>query len=98
MSDVKLLPCPFCGGEVKYFRPSHHIEHFVNHHTIYCEHCDFRMEGVSALQLMDRWNTRKPMERIVEQLEADERHTFDGCINKRYAIETVKEGGIDASM
>lgn len=64
MSNLKLLPCPFCGGEVKYYRPSHHIEHFVNKNTVYCEHCDYLMEGVSALQLMQRWNTRKPMDDI----------------------------------
>ena len=32
-------------------------------------------------------------DKVVEQLENDEKHTFDGCINKRYAIEIVKGGG-----
>lgn len=35
------------------------------------------------------------MDKVVEQLEADEKHTFDGCINKRYAIEIVKAGGVN---
>ena len=35
-------------------------------------------------------------DKVVEQLENDEKHTFDGCINKRYAIEIVKGGGVDA--
>lgn len=30
-------------------------------------------------------------EKIIEKLEEDEKHTFDGCINKRYAIEIVKQ-------
>ena len=34
-------------------------------------------------------------DKVVEQLEADKVHTFDGCINKRYAIEIVKAGGAD---
>ena len=34
-------------------------------------------------------------DKVVEQLENDEKHTFDGCINKRYAIEIVKGGGVD---
>lgn len=36
-------------------------------------------------------------DKVVEQLEADKRHTFDGCINKRYAIEIVKGGGVDGN-
>ena len=30
-------------------------------------------------------------EKIIEKLEEDEKHTFDGCINKRFAIEIVKQ-------
>ena len=34
-------------------------------------------------------------DKVAEKLEADKVHTFDGCINKRYAIEIVKAGGIN---
>ena len=30
-------------------------------------------------------------EKIIEKLEEDKDHTFDGCINKRFAIEIVKQ-------
>lgn len=30
-------------------------------------------------------------EKILKRLEADEKHTFDGCINKRYAKQIVQE-------
>ena len=40
--------------------------------------------------------TAYDVDKIVDQLENDEKHTFDGCINKRYAIEIVKGGGADA--
>lgn len=33
----------------------------------------------------------KVFEKILERLEADEKHTFDGCINKRYAKKIVQE-------
>ena len=33
-------------------------------------------------------------DKVAEKLENDEKHTFDGCINKRYAIEIVKGGGV----
>ena len=35
------------------------------------------------------------VDKVVEQLENDEKNTFDGCINKRYAIEIVKGGGVN---
>ena len=33
----------------------------------------------------------RAFEKILERLEADEKHTFDGCINKRYAKQIVQE-------
>lgn len=33
----------------------------------------------------------KAFELILERLESDEKHTFDGCINKRYAKQIVQE-------
>ena len=37
-------------------------------------------------------------DKVVEQLENDEKHTFDGCINKRYAIEIVKGGRVNEAV
>ncbi len=39
--------------------------------------------------------TAYDVDKVVEQIETDERHTFDGCINKSYAIEIVKAGGVN---
>lgn len=33
----------------------------------------------------------KAFEKILERLEADEKHTFDGCINKRYVKRILQE-------
>ncbi len=44
---------------------------------------------------VDACDTTYDVDKVVEQIETDERHTFDGCINKRYAIEIVKAGGVD---
>ena len=38
--------------------------------------------------------TAYSVDKVVEELESDKRHTFDDCINKRYAIEIVKQGGV----
>ncbi len=50
--------------------------------------------GVIKLIAIDEVPTAYDPDKVVEQLEADKRHTFDGCINKRYAIEIVKGGGV----
>lgn len=33
----------------------------------------------------------KAFEKILERLETDEKHTFDGCINKQYMKQIVQE-------
>ena len=74
MSEIKLLPCPFCGWE------AHIEEHkFWNGRTksftvgtygVRCLKCgasgtQFHKTKEEAIEL---WNTRKPIERIVERL------------------------------
>lgn len=71
MSET-LLKCPFCGGEVRFdFTENPYTETFED--VIVCDHCDliFRgsMDGMEKEDLEMEWNTRKPMERIVERLK-----------------------------
>lgn len=72
MSDVKLLPCPFCGGEIKLDEDDFYM--------FCCDTCgagitfaheleDGTAEDCTKEESIESWNTRKPMERIVEQLE-----------------------------
>ena len=64
MQNDKLLPCPFCGGEAQ-FGTSRHT-------WIECTECSFETEYTEDEEKLVRmWNTRKPMERIVEQLEEE---------------------------
>ena len=49
----------------------------------------------TILALLDKYPTAYDLDKVAEQLENDEKHTFDGCINKRYAIEIVKGGGVN---
>lgn len=81
MSDKtsdKLLPCPFCGGEVGIFETHDHrfeIWHGEEDSDMNCPlgatECvggwiyDTKEHAITA------WNTRKPMERIVERLEEE---------------------------
>ena len=66
MQNDKLLPCPFCNGEAE-------LQQFgsiIPYYFISCKECGCRQaESISKEAVLNAWNTRKPMERIVEQLE-----------------------------
>ena len=66
MQNDKLLPCPFCGGELKFSEILH---------IAICNECDahigFPKLSSNKSKVINAINTRKPMERIVEQLEKE---------------------------
>lgn len=66
MSEIKLLPCPFCGGEAE-FDDIHNPA--VN--KIICTKCGMHtgLHLTSKRGVAQIWNTRKPMERIIERIE-----------------------------
>lgn len=74
MSEIKLLPCPFCGGEAMHYGGA-------GQHCIRCKSCFNTNEKLIGGTLYDAfatpeeaakdWNTRKPMERIIEMLEEE---------------------------
>ena len=70
MSDKRLIPCPFCGGELK----------IINWHTVLgkdfgmsCKDCGMIFRSgrttLTEKEAIEICNTRKPMERTVERLE-----------------------------
>lgn len=83
MSELKR--CAFCGGEAT----------LCNYYFVQCEEC-----GVSTLTFITKeeaikaWNTRKPMERIIERLEEEKSDWNDDYnVPIKKAIEIVKEEG-----
>lgn len=102
MQNDKLLPCPFCGGEA--FVDTHKFwdveakDFTVKTYGVRCYECQagtmqyFRTEEDAIKQ----WNTRKPMERIVEQLEKLKTNAFDDeVVVLNDAIEIVRKGSVD---
>ena len=64
MSEIKLLPCPFCGGETKVSNLG------FNQYLISCKDCWAETIPTTGLEnTIIKWNTRKPMQEIVERLE-----------------------------
>ena len=69
MSEIKLLPCPFCGGDNLGF---YHNHLFRDGYEVRCYDCHFGLqESRTKQEAIEAWNTRKPMERIIERLEEE---------------------------
>ena len=103
MSEVKLLQCPFCGGEAEVIK-AHSV--FEKPYVVICKnkscHASVGEFSENRKDAITAWNTRKPMERILERLEEKAReYTNDDlsyripCFGIDESIEIVKEGGIE---
>ena len=102
MSEIKLLPCPFCQAELKRwdYMPNVFFEHPYN---------GCILSGKKVLESehdVKAWNTRKPMERIIERICNVRNNTpstdfKNGCnaslhqIHREIDIDVKEEGGIE---
>lgn len=110
MSEIKLLNCPFCGGEAKVIENNQ----YTDIHSVMCKNCFAESDRYHTQEeAIKQWNTRKPMERIIERLEEEadkwrdtQKQDLDNGYNNRFAcgmtmgldnaIDIVKEvGGIE---
>ena len=114
MSDERLKPCPFCGGEARISADTEAVRDSEGRlwaFTVVCDKC-CATSGLtySPKKAIEAWNTRKPMERIVEKLEERQKAFICkktepcdyperiGCCYDRAindAIDIVKAGGVD---
>ena len=65
----KLLPCPFCGGEAKV---QINTEMGGSQYQVLCTECPVTVGRYwywNKKDAIKAWNTRKPMEQIVEKLD-----------------------------
>lgn len=75
MSEIKLLPCPFCGGEAELI--GHYIKGVPNdfQYFVRCKKCKARPQQFYTFKKKEKaveaWNTRRPMELIVDRLEKE---------------------------
>ena len=66
MTD-KLRECPFCGGEAFEYYSGNQFEIC----EVVCKECGCRSKRKTEDEAIAAWNNRKPMDRIVEQLEEE---------------------------
>ena len=95
MSELKR--CPFCGGEVRFVKTGCSSRGKIGH--LYCDGCkeSFFKNDIwhTESELYEKWNTRKPLERVIERLEEQ----AEEC--KKYWDEFDDEdafGGMNAYM
>lgn len=104
MSEVKIRNCPCCGGKSRFVVDHEHVN--VNCETeiygyVMCTECGLEQgELLAENEAIQAWNTRKPMDDIVERLEKETKLYVDDdgnmgfAIPKNKAIEIVK-GGVE---
>lgn len=99
MSEIKLLPCPFCGEEAKLSKSGSYAVVSCLNSSCNGNACCYKYD--SPQEAIEHWNTRKPMERIIERLaeasfkDSSEVYNF-WILDRDDAIEIVKEeGGIE---
>ena len=115
MSEIKLLPCPFCGGEAEFVRDTERKDIFQSSDYVYvrCKEChaqtskiyysaEFHKLDEEYVLVEKAWNTRKPMQEIVERLEEKSdnipiqyEYNYDQGFDDGicYSIDIVKEVG-----
>lgn len=101
MSDTELKPCPFCGGKAfkRIELPTDEDGLAMNRYVVGCERCHIEFYRLwDEEEVVERWNTRKTMERIVERLEEEIEKSVDRHDNKSANIfdiakQIVKAGG-----
>jgi Lar family restriction alleviation protein len=92
--EDRLKQCPFCGGEAEVI--GHYIKGVANNYQYFvrCKSCKARPRSYCTFkkkeEAIEVWNTRKPMDRIIEQLEV-----LHDMLAVSQAIGIVKAGGKD---
>lgn len=69
MSETKLKPCPFCGGEVE--MSSEKVDAIREVYNFHCDNCDmvtFYDFPNDREKTIKTWNTRKPIDDILAEL------------------------------
>lgn len=60
-----LLPCPFCGGEAE-------VNLMLGNYCVTCTECMgsvFPARGMTKEEAIQAWNTRKPVDDVLDELE-----------------------------
>ena len=66
----RLKPCPFCGSERLNYGQRLDKDTSLYVRFVECDECTCSIKVYnSTVDIIEKWNTRKPMDKVVEQLE-----------------------------
>lgn len=96
----ELKKCPFCGGEVRFVKTGCSSRGKIGY--LFCDGCKERFfdndKWHTELVVYEKWNTRKPLERVIERLEEKAKEYTNDDLSYRIpwfrideAIEIIKE-------
>lgn len=97
-NETKLLNCPFCSGEAECYtvqtmqRETGFVVKCKNLDCVMCSGGTLRQKPEFAIKA---WNTRKPMERILERLEEVYDVTHENYMKDRDLITLGKKYGLE---
>lgn len=102
MSEIKLLPCPFCGGEMEEPNNTSCKQGDTWLWSTECTNCGFFLDDRYKEVLIARVNNRRPLQRIIERLKEKAESIYkdkdkgEQFVFLNEAIKIVKEeGGIE---
>ena len=106
MAEIKLKRCPSCGGEIiKIEKERMGMGGCELYAKAVCKNCGLSTKKFliwdkeDILKVYEAWNTRKPMDRIVERLEeekSDCQHYDEN--GKLFYEETSRKNGISKAI
>lgn len=78
MSEIKR--CPFCGGEATLTNKLSKDEYGQRLWNVCCFECANRTSSYWDKEIaINAWNTRKPLERVIEKLENEVKDLHEDC-------------------
>lgn len=82
MKETKLLNCPFCGGEAELLKGLCELDNYVM-----CLECRCKTKLYNTKEsAIKKWNTRKPMERILKRLKEEKNALYNARSKYRKAM------------
>ena len=96
MSDEKLKPCPFCGGEAEFFgMPPHETSGIFSVSHVRCSACGTVRGAPSEKEVIEAWNTRADVSIGMSREEAIEKasktYSIARKLHGKMVVELVKE-------
>ena len=97
MSELKR--CPFCGGEARlicFYRVGLET---IKIYLVKCSKCGFEYKEYQAEEeAIAAWNTRKPIERILERLEEESNNSINDFDRTRDYYHDGKADGFERAI